>query len=83
MQQNIKMSIEELEGQIEVEWGKVRIYLIDRLGTIHILRQHNFGPTHLLNVLSQHKHSTERQQHWQFSRTTHPVVCLRNIWILP
>ena len=25
------MSIEELEEQIEVEWGKVRIYLIDRL----------------------------------------------------
>ena len=31
LQENIKMSIEELEEQIEVEWGKVRIYLIDRL----------------------------------------------------
>ena len=31
LQENIKMSIEELEEQIEVEWEKVRIYLIDRL----------------------------------------------------
>ena len=31
LQENNKMSIEELEEQIEEEWVKVRIYLIDRL----------------------------------------------------
>jgi hypothetical protein len=31
LQENIKMSIEELEEQIEEEWVKVRIYFIDRL----------------------------------------------------
>ena len=31
LEENNKMSIEELEEQIEEEWVKVRIYLIDRL----------------------------------------------------
>ena len=46
LQQNIRMSIEELEGQIEVEWEKVRIYLIDRLGTI--ILDFFSDPTHLI-----------------------------------
>ena len=49
-------------------------------GTIPILRQHIFGlflthpPTHPLEVINQHKYSTERQQNWQFTRPTHPVL---------
>ena len=48
------------------------------LGTIHILRQHNFGlfltPAYP-HPLCNHKYSTERQQNWPFSRPTHPVPC--------
>ena len=38
------------------------------LGTIHILRQHNFGLflTHPLKLLKQHKYSTERQHTGNF-----------------
>ena len=39
------------------------------------------SPTHPLKVSNQHKYSNERQQHWQFSRPTHPVLCWRNIWM--
>ena len=34
-----------------------------------------FGSFHPLYVLDQHKYSIERQQNWQFSRPTHPVLC--------
>ena len=42
-----------------------------------------FCPTHPLKVLNQHKHNTERQQNWQFSRPTYSVLCWRNIWMVP
>ena len=60
-----------------------RIWRRGSTGTVHVLRQHNFGlfwPTHFM-VLNQHKYSTERQQNGQFSRPTHPVLCWRNIWM--
>ena len=43
------------------------------------------GKSHLcaLYILCLHKNSTERQQNWPFSRPTQPVLCWRNIRMVP
>ena len=87
-----------LRGFTEARWGRScknaynfvilcthRMKTAVLLETIHILRQHSFGLflTHPLNVLNQHKNSTEHQQNWQFSWPTHPIHCWRNISMVP
>ena len=47
-------------------------FSLEVLGTIHKLRQHNFG-LFLTHPLCQRWYSTERQQNWPFPRPTHYV----------